>query len=433
MVRQILPIASLLLGSGLLLFAGGVNGLILPVRGSAEGFSAVSLGLLGTGWAIGYVLGCIYTPRLVGRVGHIRSFSVMAALAAVAILLSLLMLSPWAWVPLRGLSGFCFAGAAMIVESWLGERTDASTRGRVFGVYTMVNLGASTAGQLALTVGDTSGYLFFVIGAIVYCLALLPTTMSSGTSPRPLVRVSLDLPALWRNSPIAVFAVFCVGISNSAFGTLAAVYADRVGLALTAIAFFASLPIMAGALAQIPVGILSDRTDRRWVLIGLAGVALAADLAFIGLAPEGRALNLAIAMVFGAAVYAMYPVIVAHANDHADDDAFIQVSGGLLLVYGVGAIAGPLAAGVAMSWAGNTGLFMTSLAAHVLIIGFALMRIRARPAKEAEAKTAFVAISPARAATPETAALATGDEDDADSDATPTARPAGDRPPTDTP
>lgn len=124
MTQRILPIAALLLGSAFLLFAGGVNALVLPLRGTEEGFSAIELGLLGTSWSIGYVLGCIYVPRLVARVGHIRSFSVMASMAGLAVLLSLLLVLPTAWIGLRAVSGFCFAGAAMIVEGWLSERSE---------------------------------------------------------------------------------------------------------------------------------------------------------------------------------------------------------------------------------------------------------------------------------------------------------------------
>ena len=413
-MRQFLPISALLFGSALLLFAGGINALILPVRGTQEGFTAASLGLLGTGWAIGYVLGCILTPRLVGKVGHIRSFAVMAALAAIAVLISLLLITPWVWVPLRGLSGFCFAGAAMIVESWLSERADPSSRGKIFGIYTMVNLFASTAGQMSLALGDSTGLFFFVLAAIFYCLALIPLTISSTASPKPLVSVRLDLRALWRNSPVAVFAVFCVGISNSAFGTLSAVYADRVGLVLASVALFASLPVLAGAISQIPIGMLSDRMDRRRVLIGVAVLALAVDAAFIGLQPQGLVINLALAAMFGASIYAMYPVIVAHANDHAEPGTYIQVSGGLLMVYGLGAIAGPTIAGVGMASLGSGGLFATSAAAHLALIVFGLVRIRRRAPVREEAKGNFVPTPGGRASTPETAALAQGPQAAAD-------------------
>ncbi|PWR02483.1 MFS transporter [Meridianimarinicoccus roseus] len=417
MIRHFLPVAALLLGSALLLFAGGINALLLPVRGSAEGFSATALGLLGTAWAIGYVSGCLLTPRLVGRVGHIRSFSVMCALAAVAILMSLVLIDPAAWLPLRAISGFCFAGAAMIVESWLSERTDPGSRGRVFGIYTMVNLAATTAGQMALTLGSTAGYTFFVIGAVFYCLALVPTAISSSAAPNPLVSVKLDLRGLWRNSPVAVVGVFLVGISNSAFGTLAAVYADRVGLVLTTIALFTSIPILAGAASQIPVGWMSDRVDRRKVLILLALLAMVADAAFILLAPEGRAMNLALAALFGASVFAMYPVILAHANDHAAEGSFIQTSGGLLMVFGLGSIIGPLAAGIAMSKLGEQGLFLTSVVAHALLILFTLSRIALRAAVAEKDKSGFVAATPGRPVTPETAAMALEVQQDQEKDA----------------
>lgn len=406
MLKSILPLGALLLGSAFLLFAGGVNALILPIRGQIEGFSAASLGLLGTGWALGYVAGCVLTPGLVAKVGHIRVFGAMCAFASISILLSLLFLSPWIWVPLRGLSGFCFAGAAMVVESWLNERAEKSARGRVFGVYTMVNLSATTAGQMVLTLGDPRGYLFFVLAAIIYCLALLPTAVSATTTPAQLASVRLDLRSLWRNSPIAVFSVFMVGISNGSFGTLAPVYAARIGLTLSDVALFASVPVLAGALAQLPVGILSDRFDRRLVLVIIALVALLADLTFILLSPQSPAVNLAVSAWFGATVFAMYPIIVAHANDHAPPGSAIQVSGGLLLVFGVGTMIGPTAAGLAMSNFGNASLFWTTGIAHVLMIAFGILRLRSRPAVPEAEKTAFRASPMPRSATPETSVLA---------------------------
>jgi len=404
MVRSLLPLAALLLGSAFLLFAGGMNSLILPIRGEAEGFTAASLGFLGTGWAIGYVLGCLKTPALVAKVGHIRAFGAMCALAAIAVLVSLLLITPVVWIPVRALSGFCFAGAAMVVESWLNERADATSRGRIFGVYTMVNLAATTAGQLVLTLGDARGYVFFVIAAMVYCLALLPTAISATTTPKPLTNVSLDVRGLWRNSPIAVFAVLMVGISNAAFGTLSAVYAARIGLDLSQIALFASLPVLAGAAVQVPVGILSDRLDRRLVLIGVTVAALLADALFFFGGFTNPLAVIAVAAFFGAAIFSMYPVIVAHANDHAAPGTSIQVSGGLLLVFGVGSIVGPGLAGLAMSEYGARMLFSVTALAHVLLLSFALVRLRFAPAPAT--KGTFQAAPLARATTPETAAFA---------------------------
>ncbi len=396
MIRQFLPVSALLLGSAFLLFAGGINGLILPVRGTIEGFSAISLGLLGTGWAVGYVSGCIMTPPLVARVGHIRAFGAMAAIAAISMLASAIQITPWAWIVLRGVCGFCFAGAAMIVESWLSEQSTPDTRGRIFGVYTMVNLAASTAGSLMLTVGDPSGFLFFALAAIFYCMALVPTALSSSSSPAPLVTVKLNLAALWRNSPVAVFAVFWVGVSNAAFGTLAAVYAQNVGLVLAAVSFFISIPILAGAIIQMPVGLMSDRMDRRKVLVGVAALALVADLGFILLAPQGRMMNLTLAALLGGSIYAMYPVIVAHANDHAEPGTAIQISGGLLLTFGIGSIIGPTVAGLAMAEVGIRALFLITAVSHGMVILYTLWRISKREAVAEADKTSFQPINAGR-------------------------------------
>ncbi len=406
MTRQILPIAALLLGSAFLLFAGGVNALILPVRGTGEGFSAFSLGLLGTGWAVGYVLGCILTPRLVARVGHIRSFSVLASIAGLSVLLSLLLITPWAWIPLRAMSGFCFAGAAMIVEGWLSERSDANSRGTIFGVYMAINLFATTAGQMVLTTGDPMGHVFFVYAAMFYMLALIPTAVSSSASPKPLIQARLNLNELYQNSPVSAVSAFFVGISNGTFGTLAAVYAMGIGLELQTVALFASLPLLAGAVAQVPIGMLSDLVDRRLVLLAMVLVALSAELALVIVQPGDTAIVLLAVAILGAAIFTMYPLLLAHANDHASPEKYVLTTGSLLLVFGIGAIFGPLIAGIAIETIGPSGLFVTMATAHVLIAAYSLWRITVQKPVPFEEKAIFVATSPTRTATPQTAELA---------------------------
>jgi len=201
---------------------------------------------------------------------------------------------------------------------------------------------------------------------------------------------------------VAVFAVFWVGVSNAAFGTLAAVYASKVGLNLAAIALFTSVPILAGAFIQIPVGVLSDKTDRRRVLIGVAVIALIADAAFLILAPETRAFNLVLAALLGGSIYAMYPVIVAHANDHAAPGTAIQISGGLLLTYGVGSIIGPLVAGFAMSGIGIRALFLVTSGSHVMVIAYTLWRISKRVSVADSEKSNFQPATAGRTSTLQT-------------------------------
>ena len=409
MTRSLLPVAALLLGAAFLFLAGGVSGLLLPLRGAHEGMGALSLGLLGTGWAVGYVLGCLRVPRLVARVGHVRAFGVVSALASLSLLASSLFVHAWAWIALRAVTGFAFAGAAMIVESWLVERSDPAQRGRVFGTYTMVILAASTLGQLSLVLGDVTGTVFFVAAAMLCTLALIPTAVSSSASPSPLLDARLDLRGMWASSPLAMVGAVLIGLSNGTFGTLAAVYADRLSLSVGAVTLFVALPVLAGAAAQVPVGRLSDRLDRRRVLAGVAILALGADLAFLLLQPSSAAAAIGLSMLFGAAIYSMYPVLVAHANDHAPPGASIRTSGTLLMLFGLGSIAGPALTGGLMSAIGPRGLFAVTLAAHASLLGYTLWRTVRRAPVALEDKEPFHRQAPL--STPQT--LPFGHADDA--------------------
>ena len=405
MRHHLLPIFAIMLGSVFLMVAGGIQGLVLPLRGSLEAFPTLSLGLLGTGWAIGYIAGCIYTPRLVRRVGHIRTFGAMAAVCVISVLLTLLFINPAGWIILRAATGFCFAGAAMIVESWLNERAEDRYRGRVFALYSMANLAAVMAGQMMIPLGNPANHVLFVLAAIFYALAVLPTAVSTASAPKPLVETGLDLKALWRNSPIAFAAAFLIGASNSAYGTLGAVFGENLSLGTATIALMMSLPILAGAAMQIPVGYLSDKFDRRLVLVGVAAMALAVDIYFVVLQPDQALPVLIATTVFGAAIYTVYPIIIAHASDKAAPGAFIKVSGGLLLMYGIGGIAGPILSGWIMGALPKQGLFITTLSAHILILVYAAVRISQEKAVPEEEKSDYVGMMPGRYATPETSAL----------------------------
>ncbi|MEL6921234.1 MAG: MFS transporter [Pseudomonadota bacterium] len=395
-------IAPLLIGASALMFAGGLNGIILPVRGAQEGFSEFSLGLLGTGWAVGFITGCLVVPRTVKRVGHIRAFGAMTALASVSILLSLLFMSPWTWIPLRALAGFCFAGAAQIMESWLNEASDKESRGTVFGTYAMVNLASNTAGQLVLPLGDTSAETFFVLGAVFYALALIPTALYASQQPRPLTQISLNIPRLWRNSPIAVVGIFLVGLANSTFGTLGAVYGNAIGMSITSIALFLSVTLIAGAAAQVPVGMVSDRMDRRYVLVTVCTGAIVTAVFFVLTAPRDTLTILIAGGVYGAFIHTMYPLLVSHANDHAPEGDFLRTSGGLLLMFGFGSMVGPIIGGLAMGATGPEGMFITMVAGHVLIVLFAVWRIIQRAPAEPRQ---YVRVPTARFSTQESLAL----------------------------
>ncbi|HHY48431.1 MAG TPA: MFS transporter [Alphaproteobacteria bacterium] len=377
-----LKIYALFIGSALLMFGGGLQGLLLSVRGEEEGFSLVALGLIGTGWSVGFVAGSIAVPLLVKRVGHIRAFSIMAAIGTITILLNLLWIQDIGWIVLRAFSGFCFAGAAMIVESWLNEVADNRSRGTIFSIYVTINMAASTIGQLAMSITGVQGHIPFVVGAISFICALLPTALTSTPQPRPIQSARLDVLLLYKTSPLAVIASFACGMANGTFGTLAPVYGVRQGLVPAEIGLLFAVTAIVGAVAQIPFGRLSDRMDRRMVIVFLSGMGAVIGLFTVLVNPAGWFMY-ALFGLYGFAAYPLYAIAVAHANDFAREGEFARVAGSMLLILGLGLAIGPLLASFLMQATGRpVDLFVVTAAFHGALAVTAFLRMRIRPVRE---------------------------------------------------
>ena len=400
-LRIYIQVLALLCGTAFLLMASGLHGLLLPLRGGLEGFSVASLGLLGTTWAGGFVAGCLFAPRLVRRVGHVRAFGCFAASAAIIALLSGIYIDAVSWIILRTFTGFSMAGAFMVIESWLNERATNESRGKIFGLYMMVNYGATMSGQMMVANGDIRSDHLFMITGILFCLALIPTAMSTAVSPKPLTEVQLDLKALYRNSPAAFVGCILIGIANGAWGTLGAVFGAKSGISTPEIALMVSVTIAAGALMQIPVGRISDLIDRRYVLAGVASLAALVGLAAFIIGPSNGKVIIIMTGCYGALAYALYPVAVAHANDHATSESFVKVSSGLLLLYGFGTMLGPLLAAAAMDIFWPSGLFAITTLAHISITVYALFRSRRRASVPKSEKEQFKSMPSVKSATPE--------------------------------
>lgn len=399
------PILSLLRGTAFLLAASGLHGLLLPLRGQEEGFSTAALGLMGTAWAGGFVAGCFFAPRVVRRAGHVRAFGTFAASAAIVALLTGLIVNEYVWILLRAFTGFVMAGAFMVIESWLNERATNENRGTVFGLYMMVTYASIMAGQMMVAGGDVKSASLFMVTGILFCLSLIPTAVSSAAHPKPLQDVSLDLKGLYANSPVASVACFLIGVANGDWGTLGAVYGARIGISTPQIALMMSLVVVAGAALQIPVGKISDRTDRRYVLIGASlASAVAATLIFL-VAPRSGAFVIFMTACYGAFAYTLYSLAVAHANDHAKPEDFVKVSGGLLLLYGFGTMVGPMLGAGLMDMMRPEALFLATAAAHFALAGYTALRIRRRAPVPIEEREAFKTLPADRSATPKSLRL----------------------------
>lgn len=405
MLRSIVPVLSLLLGTLLLLTASGMQSMIMPLRGQWEGFSLSELGLLGTGWASGFVIGCIFIPQLIGRIGHIRALAAFASLGAVVALLSALFVDPLPWILMRCVTGFIMAGSFMVIESWLNDRATNENRGMIFGLYLMVTYVGIMIGQMSVYRGSFLGPNMFIVSGILFCLALLPTVLSSNDTPSPPQKVRLDIGALWNNSPMAVAACFLIGIANGCFGTLGAVYGSRIGFSATMVGAMMSIAVIAGAAVQIPIGRLSDKMDRRYVLAVVSAIGAASGILLLAVRSADPWVVLPMIAFYGAMAYALYSIAVAHANDFAGPADFVKVSGGLLLLYGVGTIIGPILGAYAMELAGPEGLFLITALSQASISIYALVRMVQRAAIADNLKSVFRFMMSERVLTTETAQL----------------------------
>ncbi len=395
--EQIVSISSLLIGMSMLLIGNSLQGTLIAIRAVGEDFTPNSIGIMASGNFLGFVIGTLVTAYLIERAGHIRGFTALASLASASALGHIIIIDPIAWTVFRGISGFCFAGIYMVIESWLNERATNETRGQVLASYMIVNLLSLTVGQFLIAAANPFGYVLFCVVSILVSIAIIPVSITRTEAPVPQKPRPLPIRRLFSISPLGFVGCLAYGLAMGAFWGLAPVFAGQVGLDTDGIAIFMSLCILGGGLMQWPMGWLSDHFDRRVVLAVacFAGGALSIMVATGGMIKPGLLLYMSI--IFGASTFPIYAVTVSHANDYVDADERVLVSGTLLLTYGAGAIVGPLLAGPIMDRLGAQGLFFYIGGVFILVGLYAIWRMTRRAAPLAEDKTNFV---PTPGATP---------------------------------
>ena len=378
-------------------------GTLIPIRAGIEGFLPTTVGIIGSVYFAGFLVGCVATPHLVRRAGHIRSFATFCGMASAAPLIHALSADPVVWSLMRVLTGFCFAGLYMVIESWLNEQSTNETRGRLFSAYLVVNFSALTIGQFVLNAADPAGFVLFAVGSILTSIALVPVAMTTSVQPMPIQSTRIDIKALYALSPVGLTGAFVVGLANAPFWTLAPLYAAESGLDTSGIALFMSAAIIGAALAQWPIGRLSDRMDRRRMIVVLSLGAALGETALVLAGSSGlREAVLLAGFVFGVSGLTLYSVVVAHMNDHAQSESFVAVSGGLLIVFSVGSIIGPTAASVGVSTFGIASIFVFTAIVHAVFAGYTAWRIATAPALTEEQRGEFVAVPVAQIQPPPT-------------------------------
>lgn len=373
--------------------ASGLLSTSIALRAAEMGLPASLIGLMMAGYFLGFIIGTYVCPRVIVAVGHIRSFSVFAAVAAAAAILHALFYDFLIWAVLRIAAGICLAGLFMVVESWLNEQSPNSIRGRVFAAYQIISLSSIAVGQWLLPVMSAQPIAPFLICGLLLALGLVPTSLARVTEPAPVARVKLDLPHLWSVSPLSVLGAFTAAIANSVFFALGPIFGDTSGMGLGQIAAFMSLVVLGGVALQWPIGHLSDRFDRRGIILAVSVTAAALAGCAVVSRDQWLSLFYLSAFLYGGFTFSIYPLCVAHSNDHAQPEDFIKTASGLLLVYGVGATLGPPLAGLAMGQFGADAFFQVLMIAYAGMSFFIVYRIAVRPRSPGERREPFVMLN----------------------------------------
>lgn len=348
---------ALLFGMFLLMLGNGVQGTLLGIRGSLEGFTAGSMSLIMSAYFIGFLFGSRLAPTLIRNVGHVRVFAALASFVSAALILYAALPNEYVWFLLRVLVGFCFSGIYVVAESWLNDSSTNETRGQALSAYLIVQMMGIVAAQWLLNFADVGGFILFIIISVAVSLSFAPILLS--VSPAPMFQTTkpMSLRQLYVASPLGVVGIFLLGGIFAALFGMTSVYGTEKGMSVGEISVFVGIIYVGGMLLQFPIGWMSDRMDRRLLIIAITifgGVACL--VAFI--AASNLTLLLVCSFIIGGVANPLYSLLLAYTNDFLDHDDMAAASGGLIFVNGIGAIAGPLVVGWMMGVYGPDSFFL---------------------------------------------------------------------------
>ncbi|MFO0993417.1 MAG: MFS transporter [Hyphomicrobiales bacterium] len=379
MIASVRQIGILMIAVAFLSLGHGLHGSLVGVRASAENFSTQMTGLIMSAYFAGLLLSAWLTPRIVQTVGHIRVFAGFASVVSTAVMLYPLWINETWWLILRFAAGFCTSGLYIVCESWMNSASSNQNRGKMLSVYMVVSYGAMGLGQLLLNVNDGSGFARFIIVSALLSLSLVPLSLVPTETPSLAGTKKVSLGEIYRASPLAVVATFANGLAQSAFFSMGAVFGIMQGMALPYVSLMMALPPIGVILTQFPAGALSDRYDRRTVIMAFSAASVVIALAAALLGGISPFLMIAFFGLFGCIALPIYSLVMAHANDHLHKDQMLGGSGKLILLYGLGAMMGPLLAGQFMQMMGYNGFLYYLIVVYAAIAGMTMIRRVKRP------------------------------------------------------
>ncbi|WP_299041195.1 MFS transporter [uncultured Tateyamaria sp.] len=385
---------ALLFGMGLLMVGNGMQGTLLGIRGEIEGFSTAQMSIVMSAYFLGFLGGSRMAPRMIQRVGHVRVFAALASLISAVMILYPTFTDPLVWAVGRVIIGFCFSAVYVTAESWLNDAADNSNRGKALSLYMIVQTTGIVISQYLLLTADPSGFVLFVIPSVLVSLAITPILLSISPVPAFDTTKPMTLRELVGVSPLGCVGMFLLGGVFAAQFGMAAVYGTEAGLSVAQISTFVSTFFIAAVLLQYPIGWISDRMDRRVLILVLAAFGAVGSL--IGmLLGSNFAMLLVSAFVVGGMSNPLYSLLLAHTNDFLAHEDMAAASGGLIFINGLGAVFGPLIVGAMMGSIGPAGFYLFTGVLFVALVVYAAYRATQRASTPVDETGSYVAMSQA--------------------------------------
>lgn len=384
---------ALLLGMMLLMVGNGLQGTLLGVRGAIEGFGTFEMSVVMSAYFLGFLGGSRLAPDMIRRVGHVRVFAALASFISAVLILYPAMPNSLAWVLGRVIIGFCFSGVYVTAESWLNNSATNENRGQALSLYMIVQMVGIVSAQGLLVLADPSGYVLFVISSVLVSVSFAPILLSISPTPAFESTKPMSLKELLRISPLGVIGMFLLGGVFSAQFGMAPVYGAEAGLSIAQISIFVAAFYVGAMVIQYPLGWISDRMDRRLLIMIVAALGGAgAVLAMLG--GGNFVILLVAAFLVGGMSNPLYSLLIAYTNDFLDYDDMASASGGMVFINGLGAISGPIITGWIMSVFGPPGFFLFIAALMGLLTIYAGYRMTQRSAPSVDETAAYAVISP---------------------------------------
>ncbi len=384
---------ALLLGMCLLMVGNGMQGTLLGIRGEIEGFSTLEMSIVMSAYFAGFLGGSRMAPGMIRRVGHVRVFAALASLISAVMILYPTFAEVWLWTLGRVLIGFCFSAVYVTAESWLNNAATNQNRGQALSLYMIVQTAGIVVSQALLLTADPSGYVLFVIPSVLVSVAITPILLSISPTPAFDTTKPMSLRQLAGFSPLGCVGMFLLGGVFSAQFGMAAVYGAKAGLTVAQISTFVAMFFIGSVILQYPIGWISDRMDRRLLILIVSAIGFAGSM--LGMTLGGQfTLLLVSAFVVGGMSNPLYSLLIAHTNDFLQHEDMAAASGGLIFINGLGAISGPIITGYMMDWVGPGGFYLFTGILFMVLSLYAAYRSTRRRAVPVEDTGAYVAVAP---------------------------------------